>query len=184
MRANRELFLDKYKSIRHLFLESGLQFLAPKEHDILESYYRYFDPKLKGEVSLKSFSKTLRKLNVSWSESEISLVFHDYNSSFQAHASKKGIGYHTLLLAMIGNMDAWLGKTVKNAAGLYCEKDWIKRCFNRRLLKGPEEDFGGMGSKELAKKLMGREEDVEEENAAEGKEVKTMKHFEVDDRCF
>lgn len=176
MRANRDLFNDQYKSLRLLFLESGFQFLDQKEQETLESFYRFFDPKLKGTVTLKAFSKGLKKLNFPLSESEISGVFHDYNSAFQSQTSKKSIGYHTLLLAMIGNMDSWLGKAFKNAMGFQCEKGMIKKLFERKLIKIPDEDFDGMVTRDIVNRIMGREEDVDEEKAAEGKKCGLM-HF-------
>ena len=176
MRDNRELFSDEYKSLRLLFLESGFQFLDPKEQETLESYYRFFDPKLKGSVSVKAFSKGLKKLNLPMSESEISGVFHDYNSAFQVQSSKKSIGYHTLLLAMIGNIDSWLGKAFKNALGFQCEKGKIKRLFERKLIKVPDEEFDDMLTREMVNRIMGREEDVDEEKAAEGK-TSALRHF-------
>jgi len=178
MKNNRELFRGKFQSLRHLLLEFGLQFLDEEEKETLERYYRFFDLKLKGEISLKTFTEKLKSLEIFWPDSEISGLFHDYNMAFKSENSRKSISYHNFLLALIGNIDSWLEKACKSFIGHQFEKSWAKKCFERKLLNIKEEELEGVEIKDLVKKLIGREEELEEENGLERKEMDIgLKHF-------
>ena len=179
MQKNRVFFKDRYKTIRNLFLEFGLQYMNTDQQEILEKYYRFFDRKLKGEISLKLFSKRIKSLGLTWSDSEISGLIRDLNEAFIGEKNEKNLCFHSFSLGLIGNMencriDLILENIWKN---MKIDKEWINKAFSRKIMKLKDiKELDGIDMRELMKKVIGHSEEMDEGSGDEGVEKVDFKH--------